>query len=164
MAVKYKIYQSNRKGDNQGKWYARALHEGTVSTDDIADTIQNNCSVKRSDVLAVISELVEVMNTHLQNSMRVKLDRFGTFKLGLTSSPANSAKEFTAASNITGLHVLFAPELTIDAKGTRQKTFVTGAKVQEASQYSVDKSDDSSSSTDSGDSSTDSGDSSTPME
>lgn len=164
MAVKYKIYQSNRKGDFQGKWYARAQHEGIISTNEIADIIQNNCSVKRSDVLAVISELVEVMNTQLQNSMKVKLDRFGTFKLGITTTPASTAKEFTATSNISGVHVLFAPELTIDAKGTRQKVFVTGAKVQEATQYSVDKSGDSSSSTDASGSSTDGDDSSTPTE
>lgn len=147
MAVKYKIYQSNREGSYKGKWYARALHDGTVTTDDIADTIQNNCSVKRSDVLAVISELVEVMGTQLQNSMKVKLDRFGTFKIGLATTPADSAAEFSAASNIKGMHVLFAPEVTVDAKGSRQKAFITGAKVQEATQYSVDKSGDDDSST-----------------
>lgn len=147
MAVKYKIYQSNREGSYKGKWYARAMHDGTVTTDDIADTIQSNCSVKRSDVLAVISELVEVMSAQLQNSMKVKLDRFGTFKLGLTSTPADSAKDFSAASNIKGIHVLFAPEVTVDAKGTRQRAFITGAKVQEATQYSVDKDGESDSST-----------------
>ena len=65
MAVKYRIYQSNRKGTFKGKWYARAVHEGTVTTDELADIMQNNCTVKRSDILAVISELVETMSTQL---------------------------------------------------------------------------------------------------
>jgi len=147
MAVKYRLYQSKRKDAYNGKWYARAYHDGTVTTDDLADTIQNNCSVKRSDVLAVISELVEVMNTHLQNSMRVRLDRFGTFKLGISTRPADSAKEFLASSNLKNVHVVFLPEVTIDAKGDRKKAFVTGAKVQEDSQYSVDKSSATDSST-----------------
>ena len=50
MAVKYKIYQSNRKDAFKGKWYARAVHDGTVTTDDLADIMQDNCTVKRSDI------------------------------------------------------------------------------------------------------------------
>lgn len=139
MAVKYKIYQNNRKGAFKGKWYARAVHEGTVTTDDLADIMQDNCTVKRSDILAVLSELVEVMSTQLQNSMRVKLDRFGTFKLGICTTPANTAKDFTAANNVKSIHVLFQPELRIDAKGNRSQSFIAGARVQEATPYGVDK-------------------------
>jgi len=147
MAVKYKIYQSQRKGAYNGKWYARVAHDGTVTTDDLANTIQNNCSMKRSDVLAVISELVEVMKTQLQNSMRVKLDGFGTFKIGINTTAANSAKDFTQSSNIKGVHVIFQPEVKIDAQGVRNKMFVNGTKLQEASVYDIDKSDSSDSST-----------------
>ena len=106
MAVKYKIYQSKRNDRFKGRWYARAVHEGTVTTDDLADIMQDNCTVKRSDILAVISELVEVMRTQLQNSMRVKLDRFGTFKLGISTTSAEKAKDFTPGANIKGIHVL----------------------------------------------------------
>lgn len=108
MAVKYKIYQSKRNDRFKGRWYARAVHEGTVTTDDLADIMQDNCTVKRSDILAVISELVEVMRTQLQNSMRVKLDRFGTFKLAYpphpprrrrTSRRAPTSKAYTCSSS-----------------------------------------------------------------
>lgn len=143
MAVKYRMYQSKKEDNFKGKWYARATHDGTVSTNDLADIIQDNCTVKRADVLAVISELVEVMTAQLQNSKRVKLDRFGTFKLGINTKPANTAKEFTVATNVKNVHVIFLPEVTIDTNGTRQKTFVKGAKLQEATQYSVDKTDSS---------------------
>ena len=139
MAVKYKIYQSNRKDAFNGKWYARAVHDGTVTTDDLADIMQDNCTVKRSDILAVISELVETMTSQLQNSMKVKIAHFGTFKLGISSSPADSAKDFSASSNIKNVHVLFLPEVKIDAKGNRMQTFISGAKVQEATPYDIDK-------------------------
>lgn len=125
MAVKYKIYQSKRNDRFEGRWYARAVHEGTVTTDDLADIMQDNCTVKRSDILAVISELVEVMRTQLQNSMRVKLDRFGTFKLGISTTSAEKAKDFTPGANIKGIHVLFQPELKIDAKGNAYRASST---------------------------------------
>jgi len=139
MAVKYKIYQSKRSGSSYGKWYGRAVHEGTVTVDDLADIMQDNCTVKRSDILAVISELVEVMTTQLQNSMRVKIDRFGTFKIGMTTTPALTAKEFSASTNIKNMHVLFQPELKVDANGKRTQVFLNGAKAQESSVYNIDK-------------------------
>ena len=130
MAVKYKLYQENRKNSKyQGKWYGRAVHEDTVGIDELADIMQANCTVKRADILAVISELVETMKTQLQNSMRVKLDRFGSFKIGLNTSPADSAKDFTPQKNVKRL-------------GTRTRSFLTGTKLRELNAYNVDKSDD----------------------
>ena len=76
MAGFFKFYYENREGSaNKGKWYARAVHTGTVTIDDLADEMQANCTVKRADIVAVLSELVETMQKHLQMSHRVKLDR-----------------------------------------------------------------------------------------
>lgn len=132
MAVFYKLYQDNRNNSSKkGHWYARAVTTDTVNTDDLADIMQSNCTVKRSDILAVISELVETMKTELQNSRRVKLDRFGTFKIGLSSKPSPTVKDFNATNNVRSLHVLFQPELRIDKNRKRNKQFLTGCKVQE---------------------------------
>lgn len=139
MAVKYKIYQSNRSGETYGKYYARAVHDQTITTDQLADIMQNNCTVKRSDILAVISELVETMTTQLQNSNKVKLDRFGTFKIGISTSGADSLDEFSVAKNIKGAHILFYPETTVNAAtGVRSRAFLSGVNMSEASEYYVD--------------------------
>ena len=96
MAVQYRLYQNNNSRSNQyKKWYARAVMIDTVDTDRLAEQIEANCTVKRADVLAVLSELVVVMKQELQNSKRVKLNSFGSFKLALTTGPASTAKEFS---------------------------------------------------------------------
>lgn len=139
MAVNYRLYQETREGNFKGKWYARACHNGTVDTAQLADIMQANCTVKRSDIMAVITELVEVMTTQLQNSMRVKLDGFGSFKIGLHTIPADSAKEFGAA-NIKSMHVIFQPEATRQAgQKSYDRAFLKKAKVREANFYDVDK-------------------------
>lgn len=139
MAVNYKLYQCTREGKFKNMWYARATHNGTVDTDQLATIMQANCTVKRSDIVAVLTELVEVMTDQLQNSMRVKLDGFGSFKIGISSAPAESAKEF-GAGNIRGLHVLFQPEAKRDINTNKlQRTFLKAVKVREASVYNVDK-------------------------
>jgi predicted histone-like DNA-binding protein len=103
MPILYKLQQDNRKNStNKGKWYARSVMNGTVSTSQLAEIMQRNCTVKRSDILAVLSELVETMQDQLQNSMRVKLDGFGSFKIGLKTSAANTAKDFNASKKRGG--------------------------------------------------------------
>jgi predicted histone-like DNA-binding protein len=136
MAIVYKVYQNNRTNfKNKGKWYARAYHANTVNIDDLADIMQNNCTVKRSDIVAVISELVETMKTALQNSNKVKLQKFGTFKIGLNTTGAETLEKFNVQQNIKGMHVLFQPETTIDIDGKRQRVFLNGATVTEAANY-----------------------------
>ena len=95
MAVLYRLYQNNRKNSEfSGKWYARSVMTNTIDTAAIAERIQRNCTVKKSDVVAVLTELVEVMKDELQNSHSIKLDGFGFFRIGLHTAPANTAADF----------------------------------------------------------------------
>ena len=122
-----------------GKWYARMVPTGTINTRQLAEIIQRNCTVKRSDVMAVIEEMVEVMKDQMQDSKRVKLDGFGSFKIGITSKGARSAKAFTVADNIKGMHIVFTPERSTDAAGNRVKQFLQGAKCEELPENKVEK-------------------------
>ena len=61
MALNYKIYQSNANNSTKGKFYARASHKETVGIKELAAVMQDNCTVKHSDIVAVLSELSEVM-------------------------------------------------------------------------------------------------------
>ena len=103
----------------------------TVDTDALAEIMQRNCTVKKSDIVAVITELIETMQDQLQDSKRVKLNGFGSFKIGMSGEGANTLDEFSAGKNIRDLHVLFQPEVKMDGNGVRQKTFITGCTVQE---------------------------------
>ena len=76
-------------------------------------------------------ELVEVMKDQMQDSKRVKLDGFGSFKIGIESKGAATAAKFAVAEHIKGLHVVFMPERTKDTAGNRSKQFLQGAKVEE---------------------------------
>ncbi len=139
MAVFYRLSQvTSPKQKGYGKWYPRAVMTNTVDTDALATIMQRNCTVKKSDILAVISELIETMQDQLQDSKRVKLNGFGSFKIGMSSSGADKASDFDARKNIKGLHVLFMPEVKTDSEGQRMKTFITGCSVQEAPKNDVD--------------------------
>lgn len=134
--VQYVTYQDNRKNIGTGKFYARAVHTTTIDSEQLAERIQRNCTVKKSDVYAVLIELAEVMKDELQNSNRVKIDNFGTFKINIKSTGAESEDKFTAADNITGTHVRFRPEFTRDtATGNIKVNFTDGVKFQKATGF-----------------------------
>ncbi len=138
MAVFYKLYQENREtSKNKGKWYARAVHTGTVTIDDLAEEIEQSCTATRADILAVLSELVVCMTRHLQLSHRVKLDRLGTFKLGIRTTCSDTIKEFSANNNVRSVHVLFQPETKVEKDKTRVKALINGCKVKELPKNAV---------------------------
>ena len=138
MPVFFKLYRENRESSRfNGQWYARAVHTGTVDIDDLAEEMQANCTVKRADIVAVLSELVETMKKHLQMSHRVKLDRLGTIKIGMSTKPAATPEEFTASNNVKSVHVLFQPETKIEKDNTRVRALLTGCKVKELPKNAV---------------------------
>ena len=141
MAVLYRLGQNKMSNSSAyGKWFAQAVMTGTVDTNALADIMQRNCTVKKSDIMAVITELIETMQDQLQNSKRIKLNGFGSFKIGIENAKggALTAAEFSSSKNIKGLHVLFQPEVKTDSTGQRQKTFISGCTVQEAPKNGVD--------------------------
>ncbi|MDD7318417.1 MAG: HU family DNA-binding protein [Prevotella sp.] len=140
MAVFYKLYQDNRRNSKQkGAWYGRAKHIDTVTTEQLAEEMQENCTVKRADILAVISELVTTMQKKLQQSMAVRIDRLGTFKIGINTTAALTVKDFSPLSNVKGTHLLFNPETKIDKNGYRHRAMLTGVTVKELPKNDVKK-------------------------
>ena len=141
MAVIYKIYKNNnKKNAGFGKFYARAMHNGTTNLDDIAAIIERNCSMKKSDVKAVLTELVEVMTAQIQDSKRVKLHGLGTFKIGISTKGAESAAAFNPAKHIKNMRVIFMPEVHVGRDSRKHiKALLSGVNVTEMKQYTIEK-------------------------
>ena len=140
MSVRYKLYQDNRsESTTRGKWYARAVYNSKPKTlKQLALKIQENVSVKKSDVKAVLDELVGVLKEWLQDSNRVKIEGLGSFKIGLKTKPADSAKEFSVAKHVVGARVNFLPEVEVDVTtGRRVKSLLMGLEVEETNKNDV---------------------------
>lgn len=130
MSIKVKAFQDKRK-DSNNLWYFRAIHPSTINRDTLADRIQANCTVKRSDVLAVLTELVEVMNYELSNGNKVLLDGFGYFYIGVKSIGSIEKEDLDIEQNIQGFRCGFLPTGTRDtATGITSRTFCSGLKAQ----------------------------------
>lgn len=140
MSVLYRLYQNMNKKNSKsfGKWYAKAVHTSVYDTDKIAEEVQRNCSMKKSDVKAVIEELVEVMARELGNSHAVHLNGLGLFRVGIRSKGSVTVREFNASQDIAGTHINFLPDRQRDASTrTYSSNLTRGWTVQEAPKNTV---------------------------
>ena len=140
MAILYRLYQNNNRKNTKayGKWYAHATYTGHYDIEALADEVQRNCSMKRSDVKAVIEELVEVIQRELGNSHTVTLGNLGTFRMGVRSTGTVTVREYNANKNITGVRVNFTPLRKKDSSTQKYYSPLTqGMVIREAPKNTV---------------------------
>ncbi len=131
MMLNYRKYQNqNKKSNAFGKWYARAVIRESVGIEEMATKMQDNCTVKRADILAVLSELGPTMRDLLQDSKRVVIPYLGAFKMGLSTEGAESEDKFTA-KNVKSVRVLFQPTTRMTPEGRRVKDLTDNCRVVE---------------------------------
>ena len=134
MSVKYRKVKNNRKGSKtQGKIYGKAVVDGVIHTKEIAEKISKRCTLTEPDIIAVINALETEIAYGLADSKRIVLDGFGSFKVGLKTTPADTPKKF-GNSNIVGIHVNFIPSTEM-YMNKRIKSMLRNCKVEEMTEY-----------------------------
>ena len=132
--AKFRKVKNNRKNSpTRGMIYGRAVVNRVVHTSAIAKKITERCTVTEPDILAVINALMTEISANIAEGNKVVLDEFGSFKLGIRTSPAVSAKKFTSA-NIKNMYVIYSPYTVMD-QGKRVKPMLSGIKMEEMTEY-----------------------------
>ena len=123
MSQKY-IKSKNNNSHNAktyGKYYAKPVYdEKFIDTDEIADFIQTQATLKRSDIKAALDELGAAMKHFLEMGQKIRLTGIGIFKVGFSSIGVTKADDCTA-STITSRRVLFQPETERIVVGSSEK-------------------------------------------
>ena len=123
MSQKY-IKSQNKNSHNAksyGKYYATAVYDNHfIGTEELADFIQQQASVKKSDIKAVLDELGAAMKHYFELGQKVKLDGIGIMKVGFSSIGVSRIEDCTSAT-ITTRRVLFQPETERVVVGQEKK-------------------------------------------
>ena len=111
MSQKYiKMQNKNRDSAAFGKYFATAVYDKKfVETDELASFIQQQASVRKSDIGAVLDELGEAMKHYFELGQKVRIKGLGIFKVGFSSIGVTKAEDVSSAT-ITDRRVLFQPE------------------------------------------------------
>lgn len=96
----------DRKSDS--KYYAMAAYSEEIDVNDLAKEISKSCTLTPADIVAVIESFLDKMPQYLKNSNRIRLNKFGIFKLSF-SSVGQERKEDVSSKDIKNVRVLFMP-------------------------------------------------------
>ena len=123
MSQKY-IKTQNKNSFNSksyGKYYAQPVYDQKfIETDEIADFIQTQATLKRSDIKAALDELGAAMKHFLEMGQKIRLAGIGIFKVGFSSIGVVKKEDCTSAT-ITSRRVLFQPEIERIVVGSTEK-------------------------------------------
>jgi len=118
MSQKVQIYKNTSVGTKaSGKFFVRAVYDKAfITTEELADYIQQQASVKRSDCKAVLDELGSAFKHYFELGQKIRLDNIGIFKVGVSSSPSDTLEACTAA-NVKNSRIIFSPETSAASTG-----------------------------------------------
>ncbi|MGK6349693.1 HU family DNA-binding protein [Parapedobacter sp. DT-150] len=110
MAIKYNILEIGKPGDPDApkKFYARPVHAGEITLENLATDISYSSSLTESDVYAVLQSLVREIPRNISHGYIVRLGNLGAFRLGSNSTGSDTGEEVTAG-NIFRTRLLFHP-------------------------------------------------------
>lgn len=118
-----------REPDTAGKYYATAQARGVMGIREMAERIQQACTVTRADTMAVLTALEDVASDGLRGGEIVRLGELGSLQISLSGKGADTAEEYTD-SLITKARILFRP-------GTTLKNTIAGLSFQRVSAKTV---------------------------
>jgi predicted histone-like DNA-binding protein len=93
------------------KFYPSAVNAGKFSVKDFAKEIAGRSSLTRGDIENVLSNFLEELPTFLKLGMSVQLGDFGTMRLNLSGTGAETPDTFDAAT--IAAKVIFTPSVEL---------------------------------------------------
>ena len=84
-----------RNKEEDPKYYGHVQASGDISLREMADRIQQTCTVHKSDVFAVLVALEDVITEALKSGEIVRLGDLGSLQIGISSKGAVTEEDFS---------------------------------------------------------------------
>jgi predicted histone-like DNA-binding protein len=117
MAVQFKMIpkKNNLVTPPEVKYFPCLVSKGEENLDSLAKIIASRSTISKADCYGVIIALSDVIGEALCEGKIVRIESLGSFKLGVTGSPADSPEPLGKA-NITGFKILYQPSANLKSK------------------------------------------------
>jgi predicted histone-like DNA-binding protein len=93
----------------ENKFYAQAIATGTTDLERLAFLVSNQSTVREADCYAVLLSLLHNVADELSQGKIVKLDKLGSFQIGVSSKGIATAEELSASA-VKKAHINFRPD------------------------------------------------------
>jgi predicted histone-like DNA-binding protein len=91
------------------KFYAQAIATGTTDLERLAYLVSNQSTVREADCYAVLLSLLHNIADELEQGRIVKLDKLGSFQIGVKSAGVATQEELSTSA-IEKAHINFRPD------------------------------------------------------
>ena len=122
-----------REKDEAPKYYAHVQASGDINIREMAERIQQTCTVHKSDVFAVLVALEDVITDALRGGEIVRLGDLGSLQIGISSKGALTEEDYEE-SMIKKARINFRPGVALSGILTNlsfQKVKVRTSKADE---------------------------------
>jgi len=114
MSIRYEFYRNpNSQGTNKKRYHARVVPSGNVSTDQLAEEIQKECTLTVADVKSVLIALADKMGEHLGEGRKICLDGIGYFQVNLRCKEEVRTMSGIRSENIEFKNVSFRADIEL---------------------------------------------------
>ncbi|WP_455624213.1 HU family DNA-binding protein [Parabacteroides sp.] len=113
MPIRYKLVQRKdftKDAPTDGKrFYAQLVSNGTVSLDELCESIAEETAQTSADVKSIFDRLPRILRRHLSEGRNVQMGEFGSLRPTLGSQGSLTKKEFDAATMMKKPGLVFTP-------------------------------------------------------
>lgn len=108
MAIKFNVREIGKPGDLNApkKFYARPIHSGEITLEELSADISHSSSITQSDVYAVLQSLIREIPRNISRGYIVRLGDMGSFRLA-AKSVGFELEEDVNGSSITNAKLSF---------------------------------------------------------
>ena len=122
MSIQYEFYRNpNSQGTKKKRYHARVVPAGRISTDDLAEEIQKECTLTVADVKSVLIALADKMGEHLGEGRKVYLEGIGYFQVNLRCKEEVRTMSGIRSENIEFKSVSFRADIDLKKNLKTQK-------------------------------------------
>lgn len=123
MSIEYDFYRNpNSQGTNKKRYHARVVSGDRISTDELAEEIQNECSLTKADVKAVLIALGDKLAKHLGEGNKVYLEGIGYFQVNLKCKEEVRSTHAIRSENVEFKSVSYRADNELKKRLRNQKT------------------------------------------
>lgn len=125
MSIKYEIQSiKNSHGSGEERSFARIYESSPMTSDEIENYIQANCSLTKSDVRAALSALRELMADKLAEGARFRIPGIGSFSFAAgLELPDGVTADKARGNHIRVRNINFRPDIALFRDATRGVRF-----------------------------------------
>ena len=110
MAIHVKLIKNNIKSSSAyGKYFAKAVSQGEVTFDEIATEACRKSGISEGAILAVVTDLQDILKRKLADGQTVVLPGIGRFSLRVESEGVDDPQSFNIQRHITRIVCGFLP-------------------------------------------------------